>query len=204
MMLSQTVLPQASATTADFELVLRARKGDRLAQEELARRHRRPMYFLALQLLGNPDDAMDVVQDALVRFLTTIHRFDPKRPVRPWLYRIVRNRVIDLARRRRVRKHDSIDDRDPEGNLRLVLPDPSIDLERDAGQSQLRALLFQALGELSSKQREIIVMRDYQDLSYKEIASTLDIPIGTVMSRLHGARKRLRDVLQDDLYDYTQ
>ena len=80
MMFSQTVLPQASASTADFELVLRARKGDRLAQEELARRHRRPMYFLALQLLGNPDDAMDVVQDALVRFLTTIHRFDPKRP----------------------------------------------------------------------------------------------------------------------------
>ena len=204
MMFSQTVLPQASASTADFELVLRARKGDRLAQEELARRHRRPMYFLALQLLGNPDDAMDVVQDALVRFLTTIHRFDPKRPVRPWLYRIVRNRVIDLARRRKVRKHDSIDDLDPEGNLRLVLPDPDVDLERDAGQSQLRARLFRALAELSPKQREIVVMRDYQDLSYKEIASTLDIPIGTVMSRLHGARKRLRDLLQSDLHEYTQ
>lgn len=204
MMFSQTVLPQASASAADFELVLRARKGDRLAQEELARRHRRPMYFLALQLLGNPDDAMDVVQDALVRFLTTIHRFDPKRPVRPWLYRIVRNRVIDLARRRKVRKHDSIDDFDSEGNLKLVLPDPDVDLERDAGRSQLRARLFRALAELSPKQREIVVMRDYQDLSYKEIASTLDIPIGTVMSRLHGARKRLRDVLQSDLHEYTQ
>ena len=201
MMLTETAAPTNSAANADTELVLRARKGDQLAQAELMRRHRRPMYFLALQLLGNPDDAMDVVQDSLMRFLTNLHRFDPRRPVRPWLYRIVRNRVIDLARRRKVRRHSSIDDRDAEGNLKLVLPDPKVDLERDARQSQLRARLFAALDELSPKQKEIIVLRDYQDLTYKEIAETLEIPIGTVMSRLHGARKKLRDVLQDDLQD---
>lgn len=204
MMLTETAAPAKSAATADRDLVLRARKGDQLAQAELARRHRRAMYFLALQLLGNPDDAMDVVQDSLMRFLTNLHRFDPRRPVRPWLYRIVRNRVIDLARRRKVRRHSSIDARDDEGNLKLVLPDPSVDLERDARQSQLRARLFEALDELSPKQKEIIVLRDYQDLSYKEIAEHLQVPIGTVMSRLHGARKKLRDILQDDLHDFAQ
>lgn len=161
------------------------------------------MYFLALQLLGNPDDAMDVVQDSLVRFLTNLHRFDETRPLRPWLFQIVRNRVIDLMRRRKVRKHDSIDARDDEGNLRVQLLDPSVDPHRDARQNQLRVHLWQALESLSPAQREILVLRDYQDLSYAEIAETLKIPIGTVMSRLHGARKRLKQIVQDDLLTLT-
>mgnify|MGYP001102787643 CR=1 FL=1 len=185
---------------SEAELVRRARQGDAAACEELAHRHREPAFFLALQLLGNRDDALDVAQDAMLRFFKHLHRFDTGRPVRPWLFQIVRNRVFDLFRRRKVRKHDSIDAAaadDERPDLQLV--DESVDLERDASRAQLQKRIWQALQELSQPQREIIVLRDYQDMAYSEIAATLNIPIGTVMSRLHGARKRLRKVLQSDL-----
>lgn len=184
------------------DLVRRARRGDAAAAEDLARRHRRPAYFFALQLLGNRDDALDVVQDALLRFFSTLDRFDARRPVRPYLFRIVRNRVYDLHRRRRVRKHDSIEAAaDDEDSAPLQLVDDDVDIEGDARHKQLQRRLWSALHELTSAHREIIVLRDYQDLSYAEIAEALDIPLGTVMSRLHGARKKLRSILQDDLRD---
>ncbi|MEM7354387.1 MAG: sigma-70 family RNA polymerase sigma factor [Acidobacteriota bacterium] len=193
--------PAVAKRESDVELVVRARAGDAEAQATLAERHRQPIFFLALQLMGNRDDAMDVAQEALLRFFKTLHRFDCRRPVRPWLFQIVRNRVVDLYRRKKVRRHDSLDATDHDGNPYLVLRDHSVDPERDATRSELRVRILGALDELSQIQREILVLRDYQDLSYNEIAETLNIPIGTVMSRLHGARKRLRQTLQDDLHD---
>ncbi|MEM6454905.1 MAG: sigma-70 family RNA polymerase sigma factor [Acidobacteriota bacterium] len=184
----------------DGELVKLARGGDRAAADTLARAHRHAAYVLALQLLGNADDALDVAQDAMLRFFTTLHRFDARRPVRPWLYRIVRNRARDLFRRRKVRKHDSLDA--PRGNdddgPSFELPDPSIDPHGDAEQAQLQRRLWRALRQLTETQREILVLRDYRDLSYAEIAEVLEIPVGTVMSRLHSARKRMRVLLHDD------
>ncbi len=197
MTLPETALQRAGLSD-DGDLVVRALAGDDAAKETLARLHRKSAYLLALQLLGNPDDALDVAQDAMLRFFTTLHRFDARRPVRPWLFQIVRNRVHDLRRRRRVRKHDSIDDVSDDGR-KFELTDLRADVEGDAQRSQLRRALWSALGELTEPQREILVLRDYQDLSYAEIAQTLRIPIGTVMSRLHGARKRLRQVLGSDL-----
>jgi RNA polymerase sigma-70 factor (ECF subfamily) len=183
----------------ESDLIRRARAGDHLAQDQIAREHRRAMYLLALQMLRNPEDAMDVVQDSLLRFFKNLHRFDPDRPVKPWLFQIVRNRARDILRRRKVRKHDSIDDRDDEGNLRFELLDPKADPERDTQAIRLQAHLWKTLDLLSENQREILILRDYQDLSYAEIAETLKIPIGTVMSRLHGARKKLRGHLESDL-----
>jgi len=193
-------VPEPPTAVADRDLVRLAQTGDTEARDELARRHRQPAYFLALQLLGNPDDALDVAQDAMLRFFSTLHRFDAARPVRPWLFQIVRNRVLDLYRRRKVRKHDSIDQAAAdEDRPDLELIDGSVDLERDVAQTELQQRLWRALAELSQAQREILVLRDSQDLSYNEIAKTLDIPIGTVMSRLHGARRKLRTVLKEDL-----
>jgi RNA polymerase sigma-70 factor (ECF subfamily) len=185
----------------ETELVRRARQGDRGARDELVIRHRRQVYFLALQLLGNQDDALDVSQDAMLRFFANLHRFDAERPVRPWLFRIVRNLALDLFRRRKVRQTESLDavgDEDGE-RTRIDPADPSVDLDRDLLQSQLRRRLFAALNQLTPMQREIVVLRDYQDLSYQEIAEMLEIPLGTVMSRLHGARQRLRLLVEGDL-----
>lgn len=202
MILSKSAVPPL-ARESEVALVTRAREGDAAAQAELAERHRQALFFLALQLMGNRDDAMDVAQEALLRFFRTLHRFDCRRPVRPWLFQIVRNRVVDLYRRRKVRRHDSLDATDSEGNAYLELIDHTVDPERDAARSELRVRILEALSELSHIQREILVLRDYQDLSYAEIAETLNIPIGTVMSRLHGARKKLRQKLQGELQSLT-
>ena len=202
MILSKTAAPQASRES-EAALVRSARAGDAEAQAELAERHRQALFFLALQLMGNREDAMDVAQEALLRFFRTLHRFDCRRPVRPWLFQIVRNRVVDLYRRRQVRRHDSLDATDEEGHAYIELVDTAVDPERAAARSELRVRILQALSELSHIQREILVLRDYQDLTYAEIAATLNIPIGTVMSRLHGARKKLRQKLQGELQSLT-
>jgi RNA polymerase sigma-70 factor (ECF subfamily) len=139
----------------------------------------------------------------MLRFFTTLDRFDASRPVKPWLFQIVRNRVHDLHRRRRVRRHDSIDEVDEDG-LSIELVDEDVDPERDASRTELRRHVWQALSQLSAAHREILVLRDYHDLAYAEIAETLEIPIGTVMSRLHAARKRLREVVRDDLRKVLQ
>lgn len=170
----------------DGDLVRRAQGGEEAARDELARRSRRSAYSLALQLLGDPEDALDVAQDALMRFFAHLGRLDPERPWRPWLLAIVRNRCRDLLRRHRGRSEQPLEAAPAE---RIVDPGPgpAASLEHQ----ELRLAVWRALGELSEAQREILVLRDYQDLTYEEIARVLGVPMGTVMSRLHRARKAL-------------
>jgi RNA polymerase sigma-70 factor (ECF subfamily) len=186
--------PLPAAGFADAALVALARDGDREAREELARRCRRPAYVLALQLLGDPDDALDVAQDSLIRLLESFGRFDPSRPLRPWLARIVRNRALDLRRHRRARPTLSLDalldDGHPEAPAAAEGP------EERAERRELQRRIWRALQETSPAHREILVLRDYQDLSYQEIAAVLGVPVGTVMSRLHAARRSLRRALE--------
>jgi len=157
--------------------------------------HRRAAYLLALQLLGNREDALDATQDALLRFLTTLHRFQPGEPVRPWLYSIVRNRCRDLMRRARVRRAEPLES--DEEHWRPEIIDEKADPELDARRAELRRRVFTAMGGLRREHREILVLRDYQDLSYDEIARVLGVPRGTVMSRLHRARKALGALLRE-------
>ena len=173
----------------DRDLVLLARDGDKEALATLTVRHRRAAYFLALQLMGNPDDALDATQDALIRFCMNLKRFDADRPLKPWLYTIVRNRCRDLLRRRRVRRSVPIES--DENHWRPELVDEKADPHGDLERSRLKRRVWAALGKLGPEHREILVLRDYQDLSYTEIADLLGIPQGTVMSRLHRARKHL-------------
>jgi RNA polymerase sigma-70 factor (ECF subfamily) len=186
--------PAAALGSIDTELVVQARSGVAAAREELARRYREPAYLLGLQLTGNREDALDVAQDALLRFFATLDRFEAERPVRPYLLRIVRNRVMDLWRRRRLRRAESLDD----GELPRQIVDERPGPEETARRAELRQRIWRAVSSLAPAKREILVLRDYHDLAYAEIAKVLDIPIGTVMSRLHAARKALREVLVAD------
>jgi len=194
-----TADPVEPKDSSNPELVLRAREGDGPAREELARRLRRPAYSLALQILRNPDDALDCAQDGLLRFFGSLHRLEAGRPVKPWLLTIVRNRARDLLRRQRVRRHEALEPADPDAPPRQILdtkPGPAALAER----RELQERVWKALGQLPDNHREILVLRDYQDLAYSEIAGALKIPLGTVMSRLHRARKALRDVLLEEEY----
>jgi RNA polymerase sigma-70 factor (ECF subfamily) len=177
----------------DAELVSLARSGDAEASNELVRRHRAAAFRFALQLTGNREDALDVTQDAMLRFVDTLELFDSRRPVRPWLFRIVRNKAYDLGRRQKVRRAESLDELLEKGMPApaQAAPHPVEAFELE----ELRQRVWRALVSLSEKQREILVLREYQDLSYGEISEVLAIPTGTVMSRLHRARQALRYLL---------
>jgi RNA polymerase sigma-70 factor (ECF subfamily) len=192
------VVPAAEPveSASDDELIRGASTGLAEAREELARRYRGPAYVLALQLLGNRDDALDVAQEAMLRFFATLDRLTPGRPVRPWLLTIVRNQSRDLWRRRRVHRAESIDGAGEGLAAELIARTP--DPEEAAGREELRRRVWRALSRLSEGHREIVVLRDFHGLSYEEIAHVLDVRIGTVMSRLHAARGQLRARLSED------
>ena len=190
-------LPSSLAPTSassDEDLLLLARRGRVEAQEELLNRHRRGAYLVAYQIMGNPEDAKDAVQDSLIKFLTHLDRIQLGRPIKPWLYTIVRNRCRDLLRRRKVRKWVPLESDDDQWRPELMATEegPDESTERRA----LQAKVWKVVSELPLKQREIVVLRDYQDLSYNEISEVLSLPQGTVMSRLHRARKQLASALK--------
>ena len=138
-------------------------------------------HALAIQILGNAEDARDAVQDVFATVLLRPGAYDAKRgPLRPWFLRLVRNRCIDMLRGRRPAGAVAEDTAD-------AGPGPDVAAEIGERNAALRA----ALRSLPPEQRQIIVLRDYLDLSYAEIAGVLDLPGGTVMSRLHRARLAL-------------
>ena len=181
-------------------LVTQAQAGRREARDELARRIRGPAYVLALQLVGNRDDALDLAQDALLRLFAHLGRVAPDRPLRPWLFAIVRNCARDLWRRRAARPGESLDAR-PDLAAQVVAR--SADPEQDAVRNERARQVWAAIGALSPPYREILALRDFHDLPYGEIAEVLDVPIGTVMSRLHRARSALRAQLQAEGYRHA-
>jgi RNA polymerase sigma-70 factor (ECF subfamily) len=196
-MISHVGTVSVTSDVTDGELIDRSCAGDREAQDVLVRRHRRDAYLTALQLMGNKDDALDVAQEALLRLLRTLHRFDRARPVRPWLLCIVRNLVQDAWRKRRFRGLNSLEELVATGAIGLAGRDP--DPETLAARRELQRAVSRAVGTLPEIYREAVVLRDYQGLSYAEIAAGVGIPLGTVMSRLHKARTLLREALAEDL-----
>ncbi len=186
------------SSSTDQDLVCQAQAGQPEAREELAQRFRQSAYLLALQLLGNRDEALDVAQEAMLRFFSSLERFSPDRPVRPWLLAIVRNQVRDLWRRQKVRRTESLD---ATPDLSEALTDTSATPEDLARRSQLRRRIWRSISTMTAKRREILVLRDFHDLSYAEIAEVLSVPLGTVMSRLHDARTQLRALLEGGMND---
>ena len=189
---TMSIAPPAPART----LVARARDGEVEAREELAQQAGDRAYVFALQLTGRPESAKDIAQDSVVRFFAALGRFDDAQAVEPWLFTIVRNQVRDHARREKVRRHESLDAWLESGGQRAsaVETDPAVVAEG----RELQQRLWRAISELSEAQREIVVLRDYHDQSYREIAAVLSIPEGTVMSRLHAARTKLREILRNE------
>lgn len=179
--------------TPDHALLASVRDGDRRARETLAQRVGDSAYVFALQLTGGSETARDVAQDSVLRFFQHMDRFDADRRIEPWLYQIVRNRVRDLSRRDRLRRHDSLEALLEQGHPETA--DPTAGPEADAERHELQQRVWRAVSVLAEAHREIIILRDYNDLSYREIADVLSIPQGTVMSRLHAARKSLREII---------
>ncbi len=192
MALNQTAEPELS-------LIQQAQNGDRSAFGELVRRHYASVVNVVYRLCGEAGLAEDMAQEAFLRAWINLPSFHPESPLRNWLYRIAVNAALDVLRRKTEtpvedERIEMVTDQAPGPEAALIAKEQA-------------AFLQQAMKSLPEAARSVLVLREYGELSYQEIAAVLDIPIGTVMSRLNYARNRLRELLKTQVlqmeYDYA-
>jgi RNA polymerase sigma-70 factor (ECF subfamily) len=171
----------------DHQLVERSRAGDVAAFEELVKRHQSRAYGIAYRLLGNREDAQEVAQEAFARAYFRLGDFRGTAQFRTWLYRILVNLATDLRRRRKPESPGE------EGILRRTTTGENPGKQLD--QRELGQCITEAIEALPTDLRTVIVLREIEELSYSEIARVIRRPVGTVMSRLFHARRRLRQSL---------
>jgi RNA polymerase sigma-70 factor (ECF subfamily) len=193
----ERALPQAE-TAPEAALARSAARGDRRAFGALVDLHKRAVFGLCFRLLRDAEDARDAAQESFVRAYAAVGTFDPGQPFAPWVLRIARNHCLDQLRRRTPAAQRVELDGGTEDGAARELPDPEAVRGDDAlERRQLAGVLEKAVGELPPNYREVVFLFHVEHLSYKEIAATLDVPIGTVMTWLHRARGRLRVALEE-------
>jgi RNA polymerase sigma-70 factor (ECF subfamily) len=181
----------------DRRLIAESLAGKSAAYGILVRRYQDRLFNTVFRLLDSPEDAQDVVQESFISAYQSLASFKGDSLFFTWLYRIAMNAAISLRRKKRATvsldtgsKHDlSIDPLDQSRDNR-----PGDAMERREEESQLQA----ALNRLSAEHRTVVVLKDIDDMRYEDIAEVLNVPIGTVRSRLHRARLELRDLLEKD------
>lgn len=172
--------------------VLEAQQGDRAAFSEIVRCYQRAVYRVAYGLTRNPADADDLAQETFVRAWQAIGRFRVGEPLYPWLSRIAVNLSLSLFRRRKRRPETSIEPLIEAGRQWTEGVDPA----EEAAQSEYDRQLRDAMAELKPEHQAVIALRAVEDMSYEDIAKTLGVPAGTVMSRLARARQELKERLK--------
>jgi RNA polymerase sigma-70 factor, ECF subfamily len=181
--------------TPDETLVRLARGGDHSACEELFRRYRSDAFRYAYRQLGHEQDAMDVVQESMLKAFSGLADFDGRSAFRTWLLRIVINTAFDWGRKRSRRPVSRGGDDGDLGQYEAASDD---DPSRGLHRQDLRIALDRALNHLSQTIRSTFVLFAELGLSYREISETQGVPIGTVMSRIHAAREKLQAELNWD------
>jgi RNA polymerase sigma-70 factor (ECF subfamily) len=181
----------------DRRLISECLQGRPEAFGDLVRRYENRLYNTVLRLVENPDDAQDVVQEAFFSAFQSLGSFNGRSEFFTWLYRIAFNTAISLKRKRRaVVRLESGRDRESgvEPHDDTELNQPGRDLERSEDQQRV----LRALARLSPEHRAVMVLKDLEDQKYETIAEILQVPIGTIRSRLHRARLELRSLLEAD------
>ena len=186
-----------SLPTDERALVQRAQAGDLEAFGELVSRYMRRAYYAALGLVGSHDDAMDLSQEAFARAFRARTSLDPDRPFYTWLYTILRRLCFNFLRDRNTRTRKLAEAAgwlSDEASDRAAAFNPG----RVTELAELRRTVAQAIEGLPDRQREVLVLKEFEGLRYREIADLLGIPIGTVMSRLYAARRQLAASLAEN------
>lgn len=188
--------PRPLSTAEEIRLVSCAKRGDVRSFEELVERYMGRAIHVAMGYVRNRDDAADLAQETFLRVHRSFARFRDGEPFAPWFFKILRNACLNFLERRKKRRATSLDARHEDGNKKWDLPDEgTLTPDRRAELNEAQRAFWNALDDLSDAHREIILLRHVQDLEYAEIAEILEIPVGTVMSRLFHARRRLRGLL---------
>ena len=189
---------------SDGELVRESRRGDKEAFRELVERYQRKITAVALGMVHNPDDAMEIAQETFIKAYQNLDGFKGESSFYTWLYRIVVNRAIDFQRREWRRPTVGLDERIGAGRSGEVYED----ILKEEGrtdpyqQTQAREIgdrVTEAINELTPDHKAVILLREVEGLSYDEISRVMQCSKGTVMSRLHYARKKLQQKLKDCL-----
>jgi RNA polymerase sigma-70 factor (ECF subfamily) len=175
------------------DVVIEWKKGNKKAYEELVRHYMTDAFLTARAFVDNPEDARDLSQDAFVKAYQARDKFDPDRPFYPWLYRILKNHCLNFLKRGARRTTPLYYDDNPDRErFASNTPTPLQNLEKE----ERKAIVRLAIRHLSEDHREIIILKNFKGYAYADIARILDIPIGTVMSRLYYARKALKELIE--------
>lgn len=187
-MLLAVILAAVDAVDEEAALVARAKAGDRDAFGELVRRYQKRVFRVARRMCRSDEDAWDVTQDTFIRAMNAMPGFDTRYRFFTWIYRIATNLSINLSQKRKRRSEVEFDEEyGAEGEQCIEDSAPS-----QASASELSSAIRRAVEKLSPPLRAVFVLRVDQELSYSEIAETLGIALGTVMSRLNRARTEIR------------
>ena len=179
--------------TGESALARAAAKGDRKAFGKLVDVHKRAVYGLCFRLLRHPEESRDAAQETFARAFAALSTYDSGQPFAPWVLRIARNHCLDVLRRRLPEAQQVELDAEPEDGAPRELADPAAERGDEAlERRQLAGALEAAVAALPQNYREVVHLFHVEHLSYKEIAATLDVPIGTVMTWLHRARAKLK------------
>jgi RNA polymerase sigma-70 factor (ECF subfamily) len=187
---------------SDEQLLGRYTRGELEAMEVLLARYKRPLFHFVLRLVGERSRAEDLLQEAFLRMVEHASSFEGTSSLKTWLYRIARNLCVDELRRRKHRKHPSLDarastDAGESHSLYDRLPHTDAGPDRRMVDRELARRMAMAIDELPQDQREVFVLRQVQQLSFKEIAEITDVPENTVKSRMRYALERLQRALAD-------
>jgi RNA polymerase sigma-70 factor, ECF subfamily len=192
--------PRKELASADRLLIIRAQSGNSSAFNELIQQYEKAVFNFAYRLTGNYDDAHDVTQDAFIRAYNAIGSFRGDASFTTWLFRITTNVFLDERKKRKAHPTQSLDEvvQGEESNLTRQVEDPSAGPEALVTDRERIAVLNKAIHKLPEYQRAMVVMYHMEQKAYEEIAEILEIPIGTVKSRLNRARVALKDLLAAD------
>ena len=187
--------PMASDSISDADYVRRLQRGETDAFEMLVRRHEKTIFNLVYRMLGDYDEAAEVSQEVFLSAYRAIGRFRGDANFSTWLYRIALNHTSTRRKSlgRRQQRNVAIDDTEP---VRDLQPGPAETMEK----KEIRERVQRALNNLEPDDATVIVLRDLQDIPYEEVARLLEVPVGTVKSRLHRARQALKSQLATYFY----
>lgn len=190
-----------SNDTADEDLMVQYQRGEVRAFEVLLGRHRKPVYNFILRFIGDKETAEDLLQETFMRVIKGAEAYKRNAKFTTWLYTIARNLCVDQTRRRKHRKHASLDapmdQTDDSGTLLDVIPSNEMASDRKSVNKQLHQLMQRAIEALSEEQREVFLMREFLDLPFKQIADVVGVPENTVKSRMRYALDHLRQQLEE-------
>jgi len=189
-------MPDQQENPSDTDLVQLAQKGDMGAFEELVARHRDKVYARAFSMMRNEEEALDLSQDAWVKGWQRLAQFQGDSSFVTWMTRIVINLCLDQLRKLKRKRAESLEAIEEEsGGIERQMPVTQVNPTERLERAELRVRIDRALGQLSAEHRAVLVLHEFEQMEYKEIAKQMKCSIGTVMSRLFYARRRLASLL---------